>query len=100
LAGPFDDSNTNGIYHKKFKIDCPYEGRRRKVHFFYLHKNGSDISTSPSCAYYNQNHNAQSTKTITPIKPVCRNSSVSVKPTGGEREGGVKGGEHVGGGEN
>ncbi len=33
LAGPFNDSNKNRVYHKIFKVECPYEGKRHCVNF-------------------------------------------------------------------
>ena len=57
LAGPFNDSNMNRIYHKTFKVECPFTGNRRPVNFFYKHNSGplpDDISSCPPCAYLNQ----------------------------------------------
>ena len=54
LAGPFNDSNTNRVYHKTFKVECPYEGKRRCVNFFYRQRSGpppSDIKCCPPCAH-------------------------------------------------
>jgi len=34
LAGPFNDSNINRIYHKKFKVKCLITGNKRPVNFF------------------------------------------------------------------
>jgi hypothetical protein len=34
LAGPFNDSNINRIYHKKFKVKCPFTGNSKPVNFF------------------------------------------------------------------
>jgi hypothetical protein len=36
LTGPFNKLNANKIYHKTFKLLCPYEGKRREVNFFLL----------------------------------------------------------------
>ena len=61
LAGPFNDSNINRIYHKTFKVKCPFTGNRRPVNFFYRHNSGplpDDISSCPPCAYLNQDSTA------------------------------------------
>jgi hypothetical protein len=57
LAGPFNDSNINRIYHKTFKVKCPFTGNRQPVNFFYRHNSGplpDDISSCPPCANLNQ----------------------------------------------
>ena len=95
LAGKFDELNTNRIYHKTFKIECPYEGRSRNVHFFYCHKKGqmpSDISASPLCAYYNQNQNKPFMTTVITTKLVCGNSTISVRHS---KEGELVGGQNI-----
>jgi len=61
LAGPFNHSNINRIYHKVFKVECPYSGNRRPVNFFYRNRSGplpDDISTCPPCSYLNQDSTA------------------------------------------
>jgi hypothetical protein len=58
VVGGFNIQNRNGAYHKSFKTNCPYDGKRRTVHFFYRHKHGfrpNDISSCPPCAFFVEN---------------------------------------------
>ncbi len=59
IAGGFNILNKSGVYHKSFKTNCPYNGKRRVVHYFYRHKLGlrpDDISSCPPCAFFSRNN--------------------------------------------
>eukprot|EP00956_Cyclotella_meneghiniana_P003862 scaffold4653_cov53-Cyclotella_meneghiniana.AAC.1 len=56
MAGTFGSPSACGIYLKHFSHACPYNGKKRMVRYFYLHKTGrapQDIQQYPTCEYLN-----------------------------------------------
>jgi hypothetical protein len=77
LAGPFNDSNIDRIYHKKIQRRMSIYRKQAACELFYRQNSGplpDDISSRPPCTYLNQDSNAFAIITKKTISGSCPNS--------------------------